>query len=72
MAKKKRRSAKKQHTIKPLVKQIDTHIKRLRKAKAKKGTTPAQKKQLDKHIKHLSRVKLLAMDGCDLFILATN
>jgi hypothetical protein len=72
VAKKTRRSKKRQHTIKPLVKQIDAHIKRLKKAKAKKGTTPQQKKQLDKHIKHMSRVKVLAMDGCDAFILAMN
>lgn len=72
MAKKKRSSKKGQHTIKPLVKQIDTHIKRLTKAKRKKGATPDQKKQLDKHIKHLHRVKILAMDGCDDFILAMN
>lgn len=69
MAKKKRSSAKRKHTIKPLVKQIDTHIKRLKKAKRKKGTTPEQKKRLDKHVTHLVRVKRLAMDGCDAFIL---
>ena len=72
MAKKKRSSKKGQHTIKPLVKHIDTHIKRLKKAKARKGTTPEQKKQLDRHIKHLGRVKVLAMDGCEDFILAMN
>jgi hypothetical protein len=69
VAKKKRSSTKKQHSIKPLVKQIDTHIQRLRKAKTKKGTTPQQKKQLDKHIGHLGRVKMLAKDGCDFFFL---
>ena len=66
---KKRSSPKKRHTIKPLVKQIDTHIKRLKKAKTKKGTTPQEKKQLDKHIGHLRRVKMLAMDGCDAFLI---
>jgi hypothetical protein len=69
VAKKKRSSAKKKHTIKPLVKHIDTHIKRLRKAKRRKGTTPQQKKQLDVHIAHLTRVRLLAVDGCDYFFL---
>ena len=69
MAKKKRSSAKKRHTIKPLVKQIDTHIKRLKKAKTKKGATPQQKKQVDVHIAKFTRVRTLAVDICHLFFL---
>jgi hypothetical protein len=69
VAKKKSSSAKRKHTIKPLVKHIDTHIKRLKKAKKKKGATPEQKQQVDKHVAHLVRVRILAMDGCDDFFL---
>jgi len=70
---KKRSSASKKskkHTLKTLVKAIDSHLKKLRKAKKKKGNTPQQKKALDKHIGHLKRVRAMTTDGCDDFILA--
>ena len=66
----KKRSSSKKHTLKPLVKAVDSHIKKLRKAKAKKRATPQQKKALDKHIGHLKRVRAMMTDGCDDFILA--
>ncbi len=69
MAKRKKTASRKQHTLKPLVRQIDTHIRRLKAMKAKKRATPQEKKQLDKHIGHLRRVKMLTMDGCDDFFL---
>jgi len=67
---KKRSSSSKKHTLKPVVKAIDSQMKKLRKAKKKKGNTPQQKKALDKHIGHLKRVRAMATDGCDDFVLA--
>lgn len=72
MAKRRSSSRKKRLTLKPVVKQIESHIKTLRKMKTKKGSTPQQKKQMDRHIKHLHRVRMIAMDGCDEFILAID
>ncbi|HZT75701.1 MAG TPA: hypothetical protein VFA27_03525 [Vicinamibacterales bacterium] len=67
---KKRSSSRAILTLKPLVKTIDSHIKKLQKAKKKKGNTPQQRKALDKHIGHLRRVRGMTTDGCDDFIVA--
>lgn len=71
---KKRSSAKKKRTftLKPIVKNIDTHMKKLRKMRKKKGSSPESKKRIDKYLGHLKRMRVLMQDSCDQFILPVD
>jgi hypothetical protein len=62
--------ARTQVSTRPLVKQIDAHIKTLKALKTK--ATPQQKKKADRHIGKLTRLKRLAMADCDGFILSID
>ena len=70
MAKKKTRKG--PVSLKSVVRQLDSHIRKLQKAKKKKRATPKQKKQLSKHIGHLKRVRAMTTDGCEMFIMPVD
>jgi hypothetical protein len=66
----KKRSSRKKISTRPIVKQIDLHIKELRSVKS--GATAKGKKEADRHIKKLHRLKMMAMDACEGFLMLVD
>jgi len=64
----KKRSSGGKVSTRPIVKQIDTHIKELRALKSA-AATPQARKKADRHIKKLTKLRSLATRDCDGYFL---
>jgi hypothetical protein len=66
----KKRSSSRRISTRPIVKQIDSHIKALRAIKA--GASPQEKKKAQRHIGKLTKIRAMTTAICDGYFLRVD